>query len=187
MLTLLLLAHTLAWLMPDLPSGLGSVFVLPELLTVGFSFFFGWKKTLLTGLIFYGALVWAAPAILISGIFWAKNAWAGLGVLTLDYWLPYLFLALSGSWTWKKTSVWFNLGWTFLMVGGLYCSHVVSGVVLWASYAWEGYSAWTYSLVANSFRSAVLLISSGASLPLCLRTINKNNLNQNRKQIYASY
>lgn len=70
----------------------------------------------------------------------------------LDYPLPFALVGLAGMFTIKKKKApigLFILG--IIIAGGLkwFC-HVLSGVIFFGEYAWEGWNVWPYSMVYNS-------------------------------------
>ena len=98
----------------------------------------------------------------------------------LDYFIPYLSLILVAvvPFSKKKHSALLSEGkktfsahWGFF-VGAIlyivvrYTSHVLSGAIFFAEYAWEGWGAWPYSMVYNLFAvlDASIAIGAGSAL-----------------------
>ncbi|MBR6773989.1 MAG: energy-coupled thiamine transporter ThiT, partial [Clostridia bacterium] len=98
----------------------------------------------------------------------------------LDYFIPYLSLILVAvvPFSKKKHSALLSEGkktfsahWGFF-VGAIlyivvrYTSHVLSGAIFFAEYAWEGWGAWPYSMVYNLFAvlDAGIAIGAGSAL-----------------------
>ncbi len=70
----------------------------------------------------------------------------------LDYPLPFALVGLAGIFVLKRKKapfVFYVLG--ILLAAGLKgFSHVLSGVIFFGEYAWEGWNVWPYSLVYNA-------------------------------------
>lgn len=69
----------------------------------------------------------------------------------LDYPLPFMLLGLAGIFVANKNKSPLFLYIIGIVVAGLLrgLSHVLSGAIFFAEYAWEGWGAWTYSIVYN--------------------------------------
>lgn len=88
----------------------------------------------------------------------------------LDYFLPYLSLIFVSLFPYKggsgeqgvKSHSGFYLG-AALYITVRYISHVLSGAIFFGEYAWDGWAAWPYSLVYNSFSIIDAAIAIGVA------------------------
>jgi len=96
-----------------------------------------------------GAIVYSLLEALQDGAL-APPA-SGIGayslMMILDYLVAFGVLGLSGLFRKKKNGLLISIP---LCLGMRYFSHAVSGVILWGSYAWEGWPVVPYSLAYNA-------------------------------------
>lgn len=105
------------------------------------------------------AIRWGVgPGALVGAVFGLlqlivePNVLAGISVtsvilsILLDYIIAFGLLGLSG--LYRKNAAGIFIG-VFLGIFGRFVSHLISGVVIWGSFAPEGMNPWLYSLVYN--------------------------------------
>lgn len=70
----------------------------------------------------------------------------------LDYPLPFMLIGLAGIFVWKNKNTPFSFYVAGIVLAGLLkgFSHVLSGVIFFAKYTWEGWNVWPYSIVYNA-------------------------------------
>ncbi|MDS1029795.1 energy-coupled thiamine transporter ThiT [Bacillota bacterium LX-D] len=106
----------------------------------------GWQRGIVVGAV-YGALQF---------ILGAKYSFSPLSIF-LDYIAAFGALGLAG--VMKATRPGILVG-TVIGVAGRFIAHLISGVVIWASYAPKGMNPWVYSIVYNaSYLVPELIIS----------------------------
>ncbi len=186
MLSLLIVSKLIAYPIPDLPNGLGNIFVLFEVIIIAFSFIFGVTKTLIVGIIYYGIIAWIGQPFFMREVTYVRGFENIIGVYFLDYLIPFVLLACSSVIYQKNPRYYMAILMTTLMVFSAYWSSVISGIIFWGSYSWNGWSVITYSIVANAIRYGVLMFVSIFFIACTishLRTFLKNQLGDH----YARY
>ncbi len=83
-------------------------------------------------------------------------------MMLLDYIVPFMALGLSGLFRKLPKGLILSVP---VCLGIRYMSHTVSGVLLWGSYAWEGWPVWPYSLVYSAtYMVPELIITLAAAI-----------------------
>lgn len=185
-LAVLIVCELISYVLPKLPNGLGSWFILFYLVIIIYSFTLGIYNTVFLGIVYYGVLAWTAPAIFISGITYVKTWQYIFGIYFLDYIIPFLALAFSSLLFRFRQYFYLALLNTILMILLSYFSHVMSGILFWSAYAWIGWSAITYSIASNAISSGILLFSAIFVVKPTIKRL-KNVVNQTTKEDYAKY
>lgn len=94
-------------------------------------------------------------------------------MLFLDYGMAFGVLSLSAFFQKKKAG---------LLYGALvcttlrYCCHIVSGILLWGSYAWDGWAVFPYSVVYNGTYMLPEIILTASSAYLIVRYLPERYL-----------
>ena len=94
---------------------------------------------------------------------WSLTPWLLIGCLLFDYLIAYSVLGLAG--LFRKHGIWGELCGIALALTLRFCSHLISGVVIFATYVPEGWgSPLVYSLAYNgSFMLPELILTAVAA------------------------
>ena len=166
MLSLIIVMRILQILIPALPSGLGDVAALVPVMIIICAILLKPIINFVAISIYVFAIVWINAGIFMPGIqmvFGIKNS---LGIYFLDYVIPLLVLILPSFFKSKKMKI----ASVFIAILINYFSHVISGWIFWSSYAWSGWGPWTYSVAANSIRSAFIIICIFIVFPIIIKS-----------------
>ena len=99
---------------------------------------------------------------------WGMTFAALAGMAVLDYLIPFTGLGLAG--VFRKNSVG---GWCTgisLVMVIRYVSHVISGIIIFSQWAWEGWNLTLFSMAYNGWYMAPELILTTAGAILLLKT-----------------
>lgn len=146
-ITLLIVAKLIEFVIVDMPFGLGEYVPLFEITLLISVFTFDKKEVITSSLIYILCIVWISMPVFLSGLLWVNSIQTKSLVYLLDYLLPTLVLLIPLQFRNKTSNL--KLLITLTSLTTMYFFHVISGYVFWSSYAWDGYGPFAYSLVAN--------------------------------------
>lgn len=129
MLSLLIVSNLIAYVIPSLPNGLGSVFVIFEVMVILFSFVLGFSRTIIVGIIFYGIVAWTGLPFFMAGVTYVKGIENIAGVYFLDYVIPFIILASSGLLYQKNPRYYIAIMSVTVTIIAAYLSSVISGII----------------------------------------------------------
>ena len=92
------------------------------------------------------------------------------GMMALDYVLAFGVLSLSALFREKKNGLVYA---SLLCLSLRYVCHILSGVILWGSYAWEGWAVFPYSVAYNGTYMIPEIILTSAAAFLLTRYVPK--------------
>ncbi|MDR0249225.1 MAG: energy-coupled thiamine transporter ThiT [Oscillospiraceae bacterium] len=119
------------------------------------------------------ALVYSGLQMLQGGLYPppAGTPEAFVIMLLLDYIIAFGVLGLSGFFHGKDSGLVYSVP---VCLGLRYICHSAGGVVLWGSYAWDGFSPLAYSLTYNAaYMLPEMIITYVAAMLLCRLKVDK--------------
>lgn len=146
-ITLLVVSKLIEFVIVDMPFGLGEYVPLFEITLLISVFTFDKKEVITSVLIYILFIVWISMPVFLPGLLWVSDTQSKIFIYFLDYLLPTLILLVPTIVKNKSNNIKFSI--TLLSLFAMYTFHVLSGVIFWSSYAWDGYGPFAYSLVAN--------------------------------------
>lgn len=151
-LSLIFVVKIIQKFIPDLPNGLGDITVLLEVLIVAGSIIIGWNYALFATILYLLFGLIDIP-IFFGGLLWVQGI-TKFYVYLLDYFIPLIALCFASLFAKTYKHLIINV----IVVNIInYLCHVLSGIIFWGSYAWDGWGPVAYSLAANGIRNLVML------------------------------
>ena len=132
--------------------------------------FVGYRQGLLWGLgagVVYGLLQALQEGSLVPP---SSGLAEYFGMMALDYVLAFGVLSLSALFREKKNGLVYA---SLLCLSLRYVCHILSGVILWGSYAWEGWAVFPYSVAYNGTYMIPEIILTSVAAFLLIRYMPK--------------